>query len=293
MATDQGPIVSSAQLRGDLVRLRREGELTQQQVAKELEWSTSKLIRIEGGHSSITMVDLDALLTRYGVSSRDERDRLQALNRGAKEQGWWDAYRNRIASAYVDYVGFEAGATFIRQSQVSFIPALLQTAEYARAITLIGSATPDDESRIAAVVRLRLQRQKELERRDDPPVRYFVLDEAIIRRHVGIKVSRSIMPDQLRAIADKAERDDKVTVRIIPFGSGEHPGQFSPFTLLEFGGGLPGILYLDPGRAGITMVGGDDPKVAEYADDFEELLEIALPPAESVALIRSAADEMS
>jgi hypothetical protein len=293
MAIDQGPVVNSAQLRGELVRLRREGALTQQLVAKELEWSTSKLIRIEGGHSAITMVDLDALLTRYGVSSQEERDRLQALNRGAKEPGWWDSYRNNITAPYLDYVGFEAGATFIRQSQVAFVPALLQTAQYARAVTLIGSVEPDEESLIATVVALRLQRQEELERRETPPMRYFVLDEAVIRRHVGASVDRSIMPNQLRSIADKTERDDRVSVRIIPFGAGEHSGQFGPFTLLEFDRGLPDILYLDPGRGGIIMIGGDDPQVTEYADDFEESLEIALSPADSIALIRNAADEMS
>jgi transcriptional regulator with XRE-family HTH domain len=293
MATDQGPVVSSALVRGELVRLRREGGLTQQNIAKELEWSTSKLIRIEGGHSSITKVDLDALLDRYRIPSQEGRDRLHALNRGAKEPGWWDRYRGIITPAYLDYVGFEAGATFIRHSQIGFVPALLQTAEYARAVTLLGSTGAADETRVAAVVELRLQRQQELERREVRPRRHFVLDEAVIRRHIGIRVDPSIMPDQLRAIADKAEGDDPVTVQVISFGAGEHAGEFGPFTLLEFDGGLPDILYIDPGRGGITMIGGDDPQVARYADDFEELLEIALSPAESIKLIRSVADKIS
>jgi transcriptional regulator with XRE-family HTH domain len=292
MATDQGPVVNSAQLRGELVRLRREGRLTQQQVAGDLEWSTSKLIRVEGGHSAITMVDLNALLTRYGVESKEQRDRLHSLNRGAKEPGWWDRYRGDINPAYLDYVGFEAGAAFIRQLQIGFVPGLLQTAEYARAVTL-GSVDPDDEKKIASVVGLRLQRQAELEQRQIPPYRYFVLDEGVIRRHIGITADRSIMPDQLRSIADKAERDERLTVRVIPFGGGEHPGLFGPFTLLEFDGGLPDVLYLDPGRGAITMIGGDDPQVAEYADDFEESLEIARSPAESIGFIRGVADEMS
>lgn len=292
MATDQGPVVNSAQLRGELVRLRREGGLTQQQVAKELEWSTSKLIRVEGGHSAITKVDLDALLSRYGVTSKSHRDRLQALNRGAKEPGWWDSYRG-ISSAYLNYVGFEAGAAFIRQLQIGFIPGLLQTAEYARAVTLIGSVDPEDEDSIASVVGLRLQRQAELARREVPPYQYFAIDEGVIRLHVGIKTDRAIMPNQLRHIADKAERDERVTVRIVPFVVGEHPGLFGPFTLLEFEGGLPDVLYLDTGRGAINMITGDDRQVAEYADNFEELLEGALSPDESIELIRSVADEMS
>jgi hypothetical protein len=170
---------------------------------------------------------------------------------------------------------------------------LLQTARYAKAVTLLGSTGAADEAKITAVVNLRRQRQQELEEREVRPRQHFVLDEAVIRRHVAIRVDPSIMPDQLRVIADKAEGDDLVTVQVIPFGAGEHTGEFGPFTLLEFDGGLPDILYIDPGRGGITMIGGDDPQVAGYANDFEELLGIALSPAESIKLIRSAADKMS
>ena len=90
MSSDEGPVVQSAALRSELVRLRKESELTQEQVASDLEWSPSKVIRIEGGRSSITKTDLDALLTRYGVTSESTRERLQALNRGARERAWWD-----------------------------------------------------------------------------------------------------------------------------------------------------------------------------------------------------------
>jgi len=100
VATDQGPVVQSALLRGELVRLRRESGLTQEQVAADLEWSPSKLIRVEGGRSSITKVDLDALLARYGVTSESTRERLQLLNRGARERGWWDKYRDDVAYLY-------------------------------------------------------------------------------------------------------------------------------------------------------------------------------------------------
>src|ERR1700728_1918425 len=97
MVSDQGPTVLSALLRSELVRLRKEQDLTQEAVAAELEWSPSKLIRVEGGQSKITKVDLDALLTKYGVTSESHRDRLQALNRGARERAWWDGYRDDVA----------------------------------------------------------------------------------------------------------------------------------------------------------------------------------------------------
>src|ERR1700687_1544245 len=108
MANDQGPGVQSAILRGELVHLRKERRLTQDKVAGDLSWSPSKLIRVEGGHSAITKVDLDALLHLYGVTSADQREWLETLNRRAREHAWWEIYRDDIAAAYLNYVGYEA-----------------------------------------------------------------------------------------------------------------------------------------------------------------------------------------
>jgi transcriptional regulator with XRE-family HTH domain len=289
MATDQGPVVQSAVLRGELVRLRKEGGLTQEQVAAELEWSPSKLIRVEGGRSSITKVDLDALLTRYGVTSESTRERLQALNRGARERGWWDKYRDDVSPSYLNYVGFEAGAAFIRHFESAYVPGLLQTAEYAEAVTVSSLSAV----RVAPIVGLRLQRQSELAQRSAQPRQYYVVDEAVIRRHVGISKDPAIMRDQLRSVAHKAEADDLITVRVIPFTAGAHGGLSGPFTLLEFDGGLPDVLYFDAGRSALaSMVSGNDPKVAECRDDFEALLEDALPADKSIELIRSVAEDM-
>jgi transcriptional regulator with XRE-family HTH domain len=291
VATDQGPVVQSAVLRGEIVRLRKESGLTQEQVAADLEWSPSKLIRVEGGRSSITKVDLDALLARYGVTSESTRERLQLMNRGARERGWWDKYRGEdVASNYLSYVGFEAGAAFIRQFESAFVPGLLQTADYAEAVTV----NSVDAIRVASIVGLRLERQSELAQRDPRPRQYYVVDEAVVRRHVGIAKSPDIMPEQLRHIADKAEQDDLITIRVIPFEAGAHRGLYGPFALLEFDGGLPDLLYIDAGRAEFaSMVMGDDARVAEYRDDFELLLEDALSADKSIELIRSVAEEMS
>jgi transcriptional regulator with XRE-family HTH domain len=288
MASDQGPVVQSALLRTELIRLRKESGLTQEQVAGGLDWSPSKLIRVEGGRSSITRVDLDALLTRYGVTSESHRERLQELNRGARERGWWNVYRDDISPAYLEFVGYETGAAFIRQCQPGFVPGLLQTAEYAEVLT----ANSIDAVMVAPVVKLRLQRQSELVGRTNPPRQYYVLDESVIRRHIGISQDPAIMPAQLRYLADTAEHEDRVTIRIIPFRAGAHPGLDGPFTLLEFDASMPDILYLDNGR-NRNLITGSDPRIAEYADDFESLLESALTAEESIELIRQAAEEMS
>jgi transcriptional regulator with XRE-family HTH domain len=290
VATDQGPVVQSALLRGELVRLRKESGLTQEQVAADLEWSPSKLIRVEGGRSSITKVDLDALLVKYGVTSESTRERLQTLNRGARERAWWDKYRDDVSPTYLEYVGFEAGAAFIRQFESAYVPGTMQTPAYAEAITEYSV----NSARVKPIVELRLQRQSELAQRSPQPRRYYVVDEAVIRRHVGISKDPAIMPDQLRIIADKAERDDLVTLRVVPFTAGAHRGLSGPFTLLEFDGGLPDVLYIDAGRgAFISITSGNDSRVAEYRDDFETLLEDALPADKSIGLIRSVAEDMS
>jgi transcriptional regulator with XRE-family HTH domain len=289
MVSDRGPVVQSALLRSELIQLRKDCGLTQQQVARAMEWSTSKLIRVEGGASSITKVDLDALVTMYRVTSDSQRERLHALNRGAKEPGWWSIYKDDLSHDYLDYVGYEAGAAFIRQFHMA-IPGLLQTADYAEVITRVG---PIDRQKVESAARFRLRRQEELRQRSNPPRQYFVLDEAAIRRHIGIKTDRTIMPNQLRHVANRAEQDSLVTVRVIPFGAGAHPGLIAPFTLLEFEAGLPDILFLDADQPDSTMIVGGDPRVTEHAVNFQTLLELALPDQESIRLIRSAADEMS
>lgn len=291
MATDQGPVVLSALLRGELIRLRKERGLTQELVAMELEWSPSKLIRVEGGRSSITKVDLDALMDKYGVTSDSQRERMQDLNHGAKERGWWYDYRTDTPADYLTYVGYEAGASLIRQFQGTVVPGLLQTSGYAQELT---AATADDELKIASAVKLRLLRQTELAKRSPMPRQYYILDEAVIRRHVGIQKDPAIMPDQLRHIVARARDDERVTVRVIPFGAGAHAGLIGgPFTLLEFDGGLPDILYLDMGPDLISMISAGDARVPEYADAFEKLLGGALSADESADFILSVAEEIS
>jgi transcriptional regulator with XRE-family HTH domain len=287
MATDQGPVVQSALLRSELVRLRKETDLTQEQVARSLEWSASKLIRIEGGKSSITKTDLQALLKQYGVSSQAREDRLQALARGAREPAWWNVYRGDVEDAYLSYVGYEAGTSFIRQFQSVVIPGLLQTPEYANGLTLgLGG------SEVSQVAKLRVQRQEVMAQREEPPWRFYIVDEAAIRRHIGVSKDPAIMPNQLRHIADIVEENERITIRVIPFSKGAHLGMYGPFTVLEFDGPLPDVLFFEGGRTPSVLSVGDDLRIAEYRDAFETLLEEALSENDSVGLIRQVAEEL-
>lgn len=290
MGVDQGPVVQSAILRGELVRLRKENGFTQEDVARDLEWSTSKVIRIEGGHSRITKVDLDALLTQYGVTSRSERAQLLELNRKARSSQWWSAYRNSVAPEYLRYVGYEAGASSIRQFPGLVVPGLLQTRAYAEALT----RDAIEAGQVGPVVNLRMQRQAELAQRENPPFQTYVLDEAVIRRQVGVTVDRSIMPDQLHSIADKAAQDKHTSVRLVPFDAGAlPPGLSGPFTLLEFEGDVPYRVYLDPGRGELANTDSSEETVWEYTSSFAALLELALSESDSIEFLRRAAGQMA
>lgn len=288
MASDQGPIVQSALLRTELVRLRKENGMTQEQVARSLEWSPSKLIRVEGGKNAITRTDLQALLNTYNVTSESRQERLQSLARGAREPAWWNAYRGEFDDTFLNFVGYSAGASFIRHYHGAVIPGLLQTADYADVLAT-GMVS---QSAQAFGVKLRLQRQRELAKRQEPPRQYYVLDEAVIRRHVGVRIDPAIMPTQLAHIADSAEHDDHLTIRVMPFTYGAHMGIHGPFTVLEFEGGLGDVLFLEGRTGNSLMVTGDDPRISEYRDSFESLFEEALPAEKSIELIREAAEEL-
>ncbi|MFI0352940.1 helix-turn-helix domain-containing protein [Actinomadura sp. 9N407] len=288
MASDQGPIVQSALLRTELVRLRKEKGMTQEQVARTLEWSPSKLIRVEGGKNAITRTDLQALLMAYDVTSESRQERLQTLARGAREPAWWNKYKGEIDDAFLTFVGYSAGASYIRGFHGTLIPGLLQTREYAEVMST-GIVSQSERS---LAVRVRMQRQEELARRDNPPRQHYILDEAAIRRHVGVGVDPGIMPVQLKEIADGAEARDDLMIRVVPFSVGAHLGLYGPFTLLEFEGGLSDVLYME-GRPGTSvMVTGDDQQVTDYRDHFETLLDVALPADKSIALIRQTAEDL-
>jgi transcriptional regulator with XRE-family HTH domain len=290
MASDPGPVIQRALLTAELQRLRRNAGKTQEEVARALEWSPSKLIRIEGGNSGISITDLHALLRRYGVTEEVRVEELSALARGARARGWWDPYKDDLKSpAYSDYIGYEGGASIIRQSCPLFIPGLLQTEEYARAVTI--EFVPD-EATLNTVIEVRLIRQDKMFNQEEPPEQHYVLDEAAIRRKVGGQHDSGIMPRQLNQLLDLATRP-YITVELIPFKKGAHFGTLGEFVLLGFQHGPEGVLFLENGgaRAGDLTVADSD-LIAAYLESFEHLRKIALSAEESVDFIREVADEM-
>lgn len=261
--------------------------MTQERVARTLEWSTAKVNRIERGRSPLTKTDLQVLLALYGVTDETESGRLQDLARGAKLPAWAQVHKGDISDSYRAYIGYEAGASTIRQVQLSVIPGLLQTDRYARACCTEILEDADTELE----VELRVRRQHELNQRPQPPRQLFILDEAVIRRHVGFSTDPEIMPDQLRHLV-RAGRSNHIQIGVLPFGAGAHAGMRGPFTILDFDANLSGVLSLE-GQGTPTVVTGEDQRVSDYRHTFELLRNKILSRDNSLALIQDLVDEMS
>jgi transcriptional regulator with XRE-family HTH domain len=288
MASDPGPVVQRARLTAELQRIRRNAGRTQEEVARALDWSPSKLIRIEGGNVGISTTDLQALLRYYGVTDDARIDELAKLARGARARGWWDPYKEELTSAYATYLGYELGASSIRSFSPLLIPGLLQTEEYASALTI--EFVPNIPV-AQAVIEVRLLRQDKVFGREDPPQQHYVLDEAVIRRRVGGQRDPEIMPRQLARLLEIAQRPE-VTIELIPFEKGSHFGMRGEFTVLGFESGPAGVLFLENARGGDLTV-ADSAEIAAYLEAFDHLRQLALPEDETIAFIEAAAAQMS
>lgn len=292
MATGQGPVVQRAILTNELVRMRKEAKKVQEEVARALDWSPSKLIRIEGGTVGISTTDLQALLRYYGISSDGEVDRLTGLARGSRDRGWWQSYPIDLTPGFRALLGYEMGASYIRQYEISLVPGLLQTEDYAR-VVIRAYAGDVGEDRISALAEIRMNRQERLHEREPAVNQIYILDEAAIRRQVGATLpgGKNIMPKQLEKVIEVAQRPN-ITIEVIPFTVGAHFGMKGSFTLLEFDVDLGELLYME-GRGSSQTITGRDATVTEYREAFEGLRRSALDADRSLELLKETAGQMS
>ena len=287
MASDPGPVVHRALLTAELQRLRHDANMTQEGVARALDWSASKLIRIEGGTVRLSTTDLHALLRHYGVADEERIAELSGLARGARERGWWTAYKDGLEDAYSTYLGYETGASFIRWFSPLAIPGLLQTEDYARALTIeYVPEVPVAET----VIEVRMQRQDRMLNRENGPQQHYIIDEAVVRRRVGGQRDRGIMPRQLAHLLNLARRPD-ITIELIPFEKGAHFGMRGEFTILEFEADLSGVLFLENTQGPATVT--DSEEVASYLDAFDHLRQLTLREDETIDFIKAAAAAMN
>jgi len=287
MAEVGSPLVQRRRLRTELKKARQVSGLTQDQVAGEMDWSLSKIIRIESASSGISANDLKALLQLYGVKDPGQVDSLVALARAARERSWWSAYRDVAPQPLLQLTEYESAAQVIRQFETMFVPGILQTEDYARAVIDNYYEEGLSSNHLRALVELRTRRQDVIDA-EDPPSFHFILDEAAIRRLVG---GPSIMRRQLRRLIEVADRPN-ISLEVIPFSAGLHPGMKGPFEIIEFADPSDSeIVYLESPRGDIFS---DVPEeTSKYREDFARLGKASLGPQGSLARIAKAADEMS
>lgn len=279
---EQTPTVRSRRLAARLRELRDASGLSATVAGEKAYLSYNWVYRAEKPNCRPEPNNVAAILKVYGVTDEAEVRQLVELAKEASRPGWWDRYR--LSADHATLVAFEAEAAAKKVWTPSLIPGLLQTPDYARAVIAAG---PDDlkPRRITELVTMRGKRQAAL-RRDGPLQLAVIVDEAVLRRIVG---GRDVMRAQLGHLFEMAHLPN-VTVRVLPDGSGEHPGMAGPFTILRFP---------DPSDADVLFVESLAGNVyAEKAEDverahrvFARLETLSLDPGGSMDLVaRFAAD---
>ncbi|MFL5519171.1 MAG: helix-turn-helix domain-containing protein [Gemmatimonadales bacterium] len=235
-----GPTVLRILLGQQLRSLREAKGISREQAGWEIRGSESKISRMELGRVGFKERDVADLLTLYGVKEEEDREALLGLARQANNPGWWQRYGDVLPPWFQSYLGLESSAVLIRTYEVQFVPGLLQTSDYARAVIMIGHEdAPGDE--IERRVDLRLRRQQ-LMSRAEPPQLWAVVDEAALRRPIG---GREVMRAQIASLIEATERPN-VNLQVIPFDAGAHAATGGAFTILRFPEeDLPDVIYVE------------------------------------------------
>jgi transcriptional regulator with XRE-family HTH domain len=272
------PTVLRILLGAQLRRLREGRRISLADAGNAIRASHSKVSRLETGRVSFKDRDIADLLTLYGVTDEQDRQALRALAHRASAPGWWHDYSDILPSWFQAYVGLEEVATQIRAYEVQFIPGLLQSDGYARAVTLLGHAGAS-AAEIDRRVRLRMARQAVLAK-PSPPSLWAVLDEAVLRRPAG---PPDVMRGQLEHLL-KLTRQPNVTIQVIPFTAGGHAAAGGPFSILRFAEpDLPDVVYLEQLTSALYL---DKPEVVDsYLTVMERICTESLTPTASIGVI--------
>ncbi|GLZ09625.1 transcriptional regulator [Actinomadura sp. NBRC 104412] len=271
---EQSPTVRGRRLCRELKRLREASGLSIEEAARRLDFSKSKLSRIENGRSRVITDDLEDMLDLYDVRS-PQREALIQLGRDARRRGWWTKYSDVFTGSYV---GLESEAAKIRVN-AHLIPGFLQTENYARGI--ITSTRPMfDTAEVDRRVAARAARREALLRRTDPPEIHVILDESAVRRHVG---GTDAMRQQLTDLIEAGKRPN-ITLQVLPFAAGGHAGVEGEFVVLVFP---------DPEDAPVAYVEGlmgdvyleSDSELDMFNLAWDHMLERALDPNGSIAFL--------
>ncbi len=259
-----GPTVLRILLGAQLRRLREAVGISREDAGYHIRASGSKISRMELGRVSFKERDVTDLLEFYGVTDPGEREKLVQLTHEANAPAWWQKYQDVVPDWFAVYVGLEEAAQLIRIYEVQFVPGLLQTEEYARAVVQQG-APGLDPAEVERRVAVRMGRQKLLTK-DNPPKMWAIVDEAALRRPMG---GREVLIAQIERLMD-AVSEAYVTLQIMPFRYGGHAAEGGAFTIMRFpDADLPDMVYMEYLTGALYLDKPDE--VERYAAVMERL----------------------
>jgi hypothetical protein len=236
-----------------------------------LDWSPSKVIRIEQGSVRIGVTDLHALLRLYDISDPGVVDELTGMARESKKLPYTE-YRDIMSAETIKYFQYEANASIIRQVALNLVAGLLQTEEYTRALLSAYGTSPERADR---VVESRRER-RELFEKEKPPQSFFIFDESVLRRAVG---GPRVMARQIEHLVAMSRRPD-VSIQVLPFSVGAHAGLAGPFIHLEFPApDDPDVIFIE-NTLGDTLFRDDAEITSSYREQFWKLEDLATRPEE-------------
>jgi len=235
-----GPTVLRMLLGAQLRRLREAAGITRDDAGYHIRASGSKISRLELGRVSFKERDVTDLLELYGVSDPSEREKLVQLTREANATPWYQKFQDVVPDWFHVFVGLEEAAQLIRVYEVQFVPGLLQTQDYARAVIMQGSPGLDADE-VERRVQLRVGRQQLLSR-PSPPRFWAIVDEAALRRPMG---GRDVHVAQIERLMDVIG-EPNITLQVMPFKYGGHAAEGGPFMIMRFPEtDLPDIVYME------------------------------------------------
>jgi transcriptional regulator with XRE-family HTH domain len=269
---------------GAQLRNLREGRgISREDAGYTIRASGSKISRMELGRVSFKERDIADLLTLYGVEDPAERAALVDLAQQANSPGWWHKYGDVLPDWFQVYVGLEEAASLIRVYEVQFVPGLLQTPDYTRAVVQSGRR---GEEEIEHRVSLRQDRQRVLVRRD-PPRLWVVIDEAALRRPIG---GAEVMRGQIERLID-ASKEPHVTIQVLPFRLGGHAAEAGAFTLMRFPElDLPDVVYTEQLTSAVYLDKRED--VERYTEVIERLSVQSEPPERTTDILNRILEEI-
>lgn len=276
-----GPTVLRILLGTQLRRLRQEKGISREDAGYAIRASHAKISRMELGQVSFKHRDVDDLLKLYGVREPEQREALVGMISSANAQGWWHKYGDVLPQWFGVYVGLEEAASVIRTFEVQFVPGLLQTEAYARAVIRL-SRTATSEEDVNSRVNMRMHRQRRFTSAEgDPPRLWAVIDEAVLHRPFG---DPEVMREQVEHLLEMASRPN-ITIQIATFAMGGHPAAGGPFSILRFPTPqLPDVVYLEQLSSALYFDKFDD--TSRYAQTMDHLATQAPLPGQTPDLLQ-------